>query len=168
MNRALYFENLLGLVGRRASSHRRLLSDLFTLKFLWDPRFPTDEDRAKNGMYLRELYSDGIRIYEDPCSVLEVPIYMAQKISYIVSDPATDQTAFIFWDMMDNMKLTPLDDRHYDENVMYTIVARWMSRDISYNGAGGPFPLRNPSKNQQLVPIWDQAAEYMSENYNDI
>lgn len=155
-------------------------------KTLWDTDFewiiPIDENRARNGTYLRYLYEldGGTDSYDGPCTVLEMLIALAKRMDDILDELDGEcRISMYFWEMIDNLGLIKYSDNNlrcpgtgYDvilEGVeregIDQILEDWMQRRIDYDGTGGLFPLRDPREDQRSVDIWYQCNAYMIENY---
>lgn len=152
-----------------------LMKDLYKRKFY--PIVDHDENRAMDGMELREQYLSSIgfvKYYDIPgdCTVLEMLIGLAQRMDFETSDPLDenycDRTAFWFWEMLDNLGLIEFDDESYVEleGQIYVdaIVDELLERRYSPNGAGGLFPLQRARQDQRKVELWYQMCAYLAEN----
>ena len=156
-------------------SYWRLARELFDLLYFCDNDY--DESRAMDGLALRRYYIDsgGTDPYEGECTVLEVLIALARRIENTLDElDGESRIAMYFWEMIENLELGNLSDFAFEEDsrrangYMRRIdrkITNWMEHHISYNGAGGPFPLRNPKCNQAYVDLWYQACAYIDEHY---
>lgn len=148
-------------------------------KDLWQTPFyslvPHDENRAMDGLALREEYLDEtnypryIRL-EGECSVFEMLVALARRIDFEMSDPYVDgdDSCHWFWTMIENLDLADYDDEHYVElDGMIEVpekLDRFLERTYRRNGKGGLFPLMRTSADQRKVEIWYQMNEYLMEN----
>jgi hypothetical protein len=171
MNENEYFDWLVDQIGGR---HRfgLLLSYLYDTEFVWTHKAPTDANRAKDGQDLRSRYANETGDYisykdsKHPCRVLEMMIALSTRIENdIMGEPGNDHPERWFWEMIKNLGLFHLSDSRFDEGTAARVLRKWMDRDISPKGAGGLFPLQHTSRDQRLIPIWDQMNEYLNEEY---
>ena len=161
-----------------ASKYSILFDLLYDVQFEWDPDIPRDADRAADGRYLRDRFSDesGMKmhpVYLDwPCSFLEFMIALAfsieESMMYDPDEPSQDESTW-FWEMMDNTGLSKYDDETMQSSGMLgymnamEIVNMVMRRRYDYNGYPGLFPLKKPVIDQRKVEIWYQANAYFIE-----
>lgn len=170
-----YFHWLCELVGieNQDKSYWMLAKDLNKLAFI--PLIDRDENRAMDGLDLRdqfldcELYPESAKI-EGECSVFEMIIALAQRMDFQTSGVDSNnrnKTAYWFWEMMDNLNLTVLDDESYDDYIgrerVEEIVDVFVNREYDFNGVGGLFPLRYAEEDQRKVEIWYQMSAYLYE-----
>lgn len=149
--------------------YSKLLSDLAGQEYRWDPTIESDANRADDGLNLRLLYFNetGNKAgWSAPCTVLEMLIAMSIRIEMdIMGYPGEDCPDRWFWETLGNLGLLEMTDDEYDPGFVDFVIQRWLTRTYKRNGAGGLFPLRKPSSDQRLVPIWDQMGEYLVERY---
>lgn len=159
-----YFEWLYDLVceGRyaRSISYRKLLMHLHDTEFVWS--IPKDENRADDGIRLRERFVDGNYIY-GPCSVLEMMVALALRCEEnIMDDPKVgNRTRQWFWEMIVNLGLGAMTDDVYDEREVTGIVERFLDRDYDPDGKGGLFRIRDCDRDLRDVEIWYQLCWYL-------
>ena len=144
----------------RASSlsYRKLFKQLFSTEFIWV--IPNDENRAVDGLALRDEWISQVRVNVDPdwlslgCSFLEMLIALARRLSYDQGETPD----YWFWQhLLANLDLhCGLSDEEIDERVR-----RAMTRSYDRNGRGGLFPLQRARKDQRRVEIWYQFHEYL-------
>lgn len=170
MNRGEYWLYLTDAIGG-GRSHHLLLSNLFDREFRWSYKIASDANRARDGQMLRDRYANEVGdyiLFEDkmePCNVLEMLVALSIRIEDdIMADPGSENPGVWFWEMLDNLEISQLDDRRFDEAEVNDILTKWMRREYEEDGRGGLFPLNHPTKDQRLVPIWDQANEYLNES----
>ena len=90
-------------------------------------------------------------------------------MDYETADPVYEQdnTAVLFWEMIDNLGLIGYDDASYADvrnrirvsDILNNLIRRRYHR----NGRGGLFPLKRPSCDQRKVEIWYQMNAYLME-----
>lgn len=169
MNENEYFDWLVDQVGG-VHRNRMLLSFLYDTTFYWSPKIPTDANRAKDGQYLRSRYANETGDYisykdsREPCRVLEMLVALSLRIETdIMGEPGNDHPDRWFAEMLKNLGIFHVTDNRFKEKHVMDVLEKWMDRRFAPNGAGSPFPLTNPSKDQRLTPIWDQMNEYLNE-----
>lgn len=162
-----YFMWLLDAVHFDRLNYRDLMELLHKTEFHWE--LDRDESRAIDGVYLREDYEleTGIHVIRnDSCSVLEMLVALALRIdSEYISSMDSINPEPIFWEMIRNLGLSIMTDRHFDGQKASNILHNWMDRMFRSDGFGSIFPLKHTEKDQRKVEIWGQMLEYLSENY---
>lgn len=171
-----------------------LFETLFNIPFHWPESIPNDENRAIEGLQLRQLFvenggfyndvenipASGERLVHSPCSTLEMMIALAKKIEEnIMYNPEEgDRTSLWFWDMIRNLwksidhytDISVLSDGCFNENdrdsIIHT-VNNWYDRLVSSDGIGSPFPLQKQDQKQDLQEIWYQMLNYYNENMSE-
>lgn len=167
-----------------------LLKKLSEIDFYWSDRIPIDENRAKDGLALRDEYdilavsegwedrksgySDEDRV-EKPCSVLEMMIAMAQRIENdTMSDGIMDRSVEWFWVMIGNLNLDFLTDlaMSYD-GMCYAemVILRWLDRQFGPDGRGSPYPTRRFGRQYEDLrntDIYTSFQWYLNENWGDL
>ena len=166
-----YFEWMYNLVcGDRYSeeiSYRKLLMFLHNTEFIYF--IPKDENRAKDGINLRDrfAYERGCireaKLYLDsPCSILEMMIALSFRCEEIMDDAAIgDRTVQWFWEMVTNLGLGSMVDNMFDKRLADDIIARFMYRNYEPNGRGGLFTVRHCNSDLRDVEIWYQMCWYL-------
>lgn len=127
-----------------------------------------DENRKSDGLYLRNYFNEEFQnceiadeIYSNDCSVLEMLSAFSVRIDHeYIGELNTHGTCGLFMEMIDNLGLLKCPI-----NKIESIVDIWLSRRFAPNGEGSIFPLSRPRRNQTLIQVWDQAMEYIFENY---
>lgn len=145
---------------------------------------PLDENRAKDGLRLRDTWLLALRdeaeelglgcpnygqdFFKEPCSVFEMLVALAVRLeSDIMQDDSIGPRAHLwFWAMLHNIGLDEfhdyasftLDDVTYRVNIV-------LDRVYNPDGSGGLFPLKEPTSNQMFVDIWWQGQAWLRENY---
>lgn len=173
-----YFHWLCELVHieQEERSYWLLAKDLHDKKFY--SNVPHDENRAYDGLELRDEYLSAMGFpdyvtIDGECSVLEMLVGLARRISFETSDPddmaGQDHTCYWFWEMIDNLGLTKYDDESYvdEEGQIYVDCALdiLLGRNYKPDGEGGLFPLHNCSVNQRRVELWYQMCAYLNQRY---
>jgi hypothetical protein len=141
------------------------------IRSLFDETFhhfvPNDDNRASEGMGLRDRYLDetGFEIvrhfYLRPCSVLEMLIALSERMAFQIFNPMKERDPDVpgcFWEIAENLDLKPNQSNA-------RITDRLMRRAYNEDGLGGMFPLENNKEDQRAVEIWYQMMAYLMENY---
>lgn len=175
--RDMYFDWLCNMVHPDAGLGDKyvvLLGMLFETPYRWT--VPNDGDRELEGFRLRDEFSYDIKvdigpIYCDPCSVLEMLIALARRMSYLMYQPQEgDIIDSVFWEFIDNLGLRYCTDEAYFEGDIWTrdaknIVDIFLDRRYDYFGNGGIFPLKNPGRDQRFTDLVYQMNAYLLENF---
>lgn len=152
--------------------HKKLLCQLLDTEFTYS--IELDGNRAEDGVDLRYRFGKehGIAQHriataldQRPCSVLEMMVALALRIEEeIMSDcEKGDRTGVWFKTMLQNLRLVTMDDRRYDERIVYERIRTFLDRQFAINGDGSLFRLRNPRRNMRNVEIWYAAMWYLDE-----
>lgn len=130
---------------------------------------PFDDNRSYDGLYLRVEYEEENghiprrNIEDRPCSVLEMLIALAGRMSFILFNPSKnddEELASYFWLLIHNLKLLPGSKRKNKETIN-----AFLERRYERSGEGGLFPLKYPKRDQRKVELWYQMHSYIRENY---
>ncbi len=171
-----YFTWLYSLVGLEDKEHKnywRLLGRLHKNEFVWF--VPNDDNRAVDGIALREQFAeeysitkeDCLTILDGPCSVLEMLIALSIRCANDIRDDLT--CTDVFWEMISNLGLDgeEYQDGYFGPEQMMKvdeIARKLVTRSYCKDGSGGGlFPLFHPSKDQKRVEIWYQMQSYFLE-----
>ena len=183
MNDGLYFEWLCDLVhvDNGFGTYYKLAYLLFDTEF--KPMVGRDDNRALDGIQLREEYDEAFEsqydVYSDefiesPCSMLELVIGLARRMEFELSgvEYEEDKTSTYFWELLENANLTTFDDDYFGSNdegdvteEIFDILDKINEREYSANGEGGFFPLKSPKADQRDVELWYQMQAYIYERY---
>lgn len=171
-----YFEWMYQLVCDELDSemsYRKLLYLLHDTDFNYT--IPMDGNRAEDGADLRYRFGyentyEGsmIAAYLDdrPCSVLEMMVALAIRCEeHIMCDPDIgNRTGQWFWNMIDNLGLSDMDDTEFDKNHVKSVIQKFLNREYKRNGEGGLFTVKHYRKDLRSVEIWYQMCWYLDEN----
>lgn len=163
-------------VDQDVSSWWLLMNNLHHTEFY--ALIPHDENRALDGLTLREEYLNDIRCpkyveLNGECSVLEMMIALAKRMEYATFDPYSSNgvqrgTSYWFWEMIRNLGLLEYSDDEYMElggiDDVSIRVRNFLNRAYEFDGDGGLFPLRCPNQDQRDIEIWAQMNAYLEEN----
>lgn len=165
-----YFEWLVDLLqdDYLRDNYQKLLWKLFTTEFTWIVDY--DSNRAKDGIYLRYLFSRDIDEDFDMnigCTVLEMMVALARRCEDdIMYDPDIgDRTGYWFWTMIQNLTLDIYDDYMYDERAVEYILEVVLERKYARNGHGGLFPCDKNGTDFRKMDLWWQLNTYLNEEF---
>jgi hypothetical protein len=134
---------------------------------------PNDENRADDGLYLRDIYmglNPKNNVPEGPCSFLEFLIGVACRLSEMLAEGEPIPVADYFWELASRLNLTDYtNDTYSDDSTTFMvdlIMTDYMDRKCGRCGEGGLFPLRPPCRNQTKVEVWYQLNAYLAQNPN--
>lgn len=151
------------------NNYQKLTWKLFNTEFTWIVEY--DSNRAKDGIYLRYLFSRVIDEEFDMdcgCSVLEMMIALARRCEDdIMYDPELgDRTGYWFWVMIENLQLDIYDDYNYSEYSVDYILDAVLNRKYDRNGDGGFFPSEHYTVvDYRKMDIWWQLNNYLNEKF---
>lgn len=164
----------LHLTDKEIKNYISLFNVLFEIDFVWI--HPLDENRASDGLVLRSdfEYETGLYItgLGPKCTVFEMLAALAIRCENQLMRNLFlgDRTAKWFFMMLDNLRLSDFDNRHWTSHSkehIESIVDSFLKRKYNKNGVGGAFPLKHSQKNQSNEQIWDQLMAYINENYDE-
>jgi len=165
---------------RRLPTYHELLWRLYQTEFYWMSYCPLDENRAKDGVYLRRTYIAENAYPQDlfnaepfstmPCSVLEMMIGLAVRCeeNIMCNDSKGDRTGQWFWNMLTSLGLEKLnDERWYElaspEKTVDKKLQIFLDRQYKPNGKGGLFTVKNPRTDLSKIEIWRQMHMYLGQ-----
>ena len=164
---------LLKRVGFLDENYDLLMEALHNTTFIFT--IERDQNRAEDGIYLREIYLDlfanGYDLPEDfefhkDVSVLEMLVALACRMeNEYVGDPGDPHPERIFWQFLVNLGFEGYTNRKIRVNLVAKNLENWMMRQFDFHGNGGIFPVKRPMQDQRKVEIWSQMQEYIDENY---
>lgn len=161
----LYFNWLCAKVlDVNSPNYIQLMQVLHNNEFVWINRY--DENRAADGVELREYFLMETRLTADPqwfdigCSVLEMLIAFANRAAFETDISTRDW----FWEFLTNLNLNEYrqvagKQKEEIEDILHTFL--W--RTYNSSGEGGLFPMCNPEQDQRKVEIWYQFCEYLDQ-----
>lgn len=131
-----------------------------------------DGNRAADGIDLRYRfgrengYPDSLIanvLDQYPCSILEMMIALSIRCEehIMADDNYGDRTAYWFWNMIESLGLSAMDDRHYNRHYVDVTIQVFLDREYQPNGDGGLFTIRNPRRDMRGVEIWYQMCMYL-------
>lgn len=171
-----YFEWIYRMVCERRfakeNSFRKLLIFLHDEEFTYS--IPKDENRAEDGEELRWWFA--LEYTEDPderdfivdclsrpCSVLEMILGLAYRCEEIMDNAEVgNRTGQWFWKMINNLGLSGMTDRVFDQEEAEEAVQRFLRREYEPNGRGGLFYVRHCDLDLRDEEIWTQMLEYLN------
>lgn len=170
-----YFKHLCHVVrpGQTGNNYQSLLLRLYEINFY--SMLPNDDNREKDGEQLRfkfgEQNDDFSADDNTPCSILEMLIALAYRMSeMIVDEPFEMNAGECFWLFMKNLNIEWMDNHNLrDVRVQAELdgkIRGLLLREYDRNGIGGIFPLGHSKNDQRKTEIWYQMSEYLLENYD--
>lgn len=173
-----YVYYLYRIVQNGGENHRKLCIELFKNRFFITRSAPKrDIDREKDGLELRKEWSndslDG-EFHIIPCTILEMIIGISKRMSeQLMDEDGEDKTAQYFWEIMENLGLTCMDDDNFgwDTGLAQKKIAKTCEilckRQYNPDGTGGGmFPMPGLlGINQKKMEIWYQMQEYINWKY---
>ena len=137
---------------------------LYDTNFRWSSRFADDENRARDGLALRERFAEirhidisEIGLLDKPCSCLEMMIGIASRIEYeILSMPGEENVPGWFWRFMDSLELLPENPRISDPSYVTKRLDIWLDRKYERDGKGGIFVVKDGYFDMRKMTIWKQ------------
>lgn len=164
----------LGLDESDWKKYNFLINTLAKIEFTWI--HPRDENRAKDGLSLREdftyetgLFLDSSSGLTPKCSVLEMMAALSIRIENQIMRNLSegDRTSKWFLAMICNLDLGNCINKNwkydYDAYIKER-VEKFLRRDYESNGKGGLFPLKNDTDIRQ-EEIWKQCMMWLNENF---
>ena len=171
-----YFEWLCSLVRDskpiKRVSYRLLLIHLYHTEFVYE--MPMDGNRYADGISLRYRFGYERRIEDpiiascldnNPCSVLEMMVALAFRCEeHIMYNPENGvMSGRWFWKFISNLGLEDMIDSKYDENIVNSVIWRFLNRGYSADGEGGLVYIPNCRYDLRSMDIWYQMMRYLVE-----
>lgn len=129
-----------------------------------------DENRAEDGIELRDKYVDETHNYDlqvshMECNMLEFIIALAARLDYVTYNHKLGvQIAKWAHVYLDNLRVLYNQDA---DNISYRIVVL-LSGSYDDYGNNGIFSFSKPIKNLSAKPYWDQMNLFVSENFDKL
>lgn len=169
-----YREWIVELVGnvRKEKKFNKLLDFLDTIPFINETY--SDMNRAEDGINLRYRFGFDRR-YPDfkikkeidirPCSILEMMVALAYRCeeSIMTTPGAENRTNFWFWEMIDSLGLSEMDDEHFSSFFVRNKIYLFLNNHYKKNGEGGLFTIKDESIDMRQMDIWYQMMAYLNE-----
>lgn len=168
----LYFDFLIDLIDSNGKIfiYHNLLEDLYNTQFVWLPNIPLDENRAVDGIQLRAEYAKLLSpvdaeqfmmtVSTKPCSVLEMFVAFADRLTFIVS--SMDRQEY-FWLFIENLGLNSFSDVTYNRELVNLIIQSFLyGTKVHPNDINPPllFPCREVYSNLDK-DLYMQANYYL-------
>ena len=155
---------------QEGKSYKKLLRALYMIEF--HSLIPYDDDRAKDGIALRDIWSDannGMEIDFGPCKILEVLIGIAFRVeAQLFGSKWAEEWNYkkIFWVLIENLGLIEFCDVFFVTcDVFYekivTICDVFCDRKYTCDGFGNIFYIKNAQKDMRKLNIWTQMGIYV-------
>ena len=155
----------LGLTEKECKDNRCLVSALAEVEFIW--RHPMDENRANDGLELRDDYEYETGEYLDKgsglmpqCTFFEMVAALAIRCENQIMRNLSlgDRTSKWFFEFLDNLDLLGCDERDVEKIVR--------TCEAFMDGKKDMFPLKKRGIKQSNEQIWKQLTAYLNENYS--
>jgi hypothetical protein len=147
------------------------------LDILWQKEFysvlPNDQNRAEDGLMLRDgVFYEGRELF-GPCRMLEMLIALSKRMEWNISGTGYDvDYVDLFWEFLDNLDLLIFTDSNVTEEnelEIHSILLKFLERQYLSDGRGSIFPIKNwrrgVYKPQHKIELWYQMMQYLSINY---
>lgn len=187
MTKDSYFSWLLDIIEheQQEKSYLLMLGELYDTDFEVLSTVPRDQNRAFDGLRLRDLFLDSVGysietsfyIFSDKktCSILEMIIGISKRMNdELMTEIGDDKTAQYFWEICQNLGLLYYDDDKFVDNFYWNcgydvgeICKKLCLRKYKPDGTnGGMFPMPGNTRiNQKKTEIWFQMQEYINWKY---
>ena len=148
-----------------------LLEQMFRKEYYYTVDY--DENRAEDGLYLRERYLNSISgrngtVPEGPCSFLEFVIGISIRLEGMLIDGEPIHISEYFWELVSRLRLTEYTNDMYGDDstqfVVDAIMTDLMDRNYDRCGSTGLFPLRPPCRDQRKTEVWYQLNAFLLEH----
>lgn len=174
-NEESYLNYLKDLVRNHISNDYHVLLDE-----LWQREYysvlPNDQNRAKDGIFLRDVLGDVNHDIFGQCRILEMLIALSKRMAYQIDGTGYDEDYVdLFWEFLGNLDLLKFNDSvmlgagHSVVEELDSILTNFLERRYLSNGVGSIFPIkgwkRGLYKAQHKIEVWYQMMAYLAENY---
>ena len=155
--------------------YSRLLRYLRSKEFYYS--VPNDVNRAEDGKHLRKEYLISGKflstdIWEDePCSVLEMMIALARRISKDIMPDYGYPISYWFWEMIANLGLDEYKNDVFNVDEVDEIVKNWLDRSYQKFLKSGKNLVKSGNFSRKFIEkteIWYQVMAWLDENYDDL
>lgn len=163
--------------------YKQLFSRMMVYRF--KALLEEDERRIEDVLYLRRSFARTVKGLDEnqrrdfytalgPCSVFEILVILADKMSFELSGNRLADTnpAALFFELIDNLELGYLKDEAFEEDLetsvdeLEGILSVFVNRDYGVNGYGSVFPLEKPSTDVSKIGLIQQMDLYLIEKYD--
>lgn len=151
--------------------HYKLVNHLYNFTFI--PSIEMDNNREDDGKQLRYRFGRECEIpssvilrsldTEDTCSILELMVALALRCEETIMTDSEfgDRTELWFWNMINSLGLSDMNDRSYDEKHVDMVLDSFNDRRYNRNGEGGLFTIPKIREDLRNVEIWYQMCWYL-------
>lgn len=150
---------------------KHLLNHLHSVFFI--SVIELDENREADGIDLRYRFGYEEHIEPElihqhidtrPCTVLELMVALAIRVEehIMYDDELGDRTGKWFWDMVESLGLSYMDNDDYDAGKVGRIIEQFIRRKYRKNGEGGLVTLPDCPHDLRKVEIWYQMQWYLN------
>lgn len=157
---------------KTSTGYRRLFRYLMDVPFVYI--LSLDKNREQDGMELRRRFLNGtgitasreerLRFTDRPCSVLEMLVALSLRCEGAVGEPGFDDYAYAwFWQMISNLGLRQMDDKHFNPGYVGDVISRFLERDYNPDGSGSLFGVIDRARDMRKVEIWKQFCWHLDD-----
>jgi len=149
-------------------NYTKLVTLLYTTEYV--PTLVDDENRRADGNALLDIYCQE-NGYDFPpveefdhsgCSVLEMMIAFATRINLeLIGDPEGTYTGLWLYRMLDNLRISQYDDKHWDGKKAALKVWIWLHKKSPFL----LFPISKKVIDPRKISEWERVNIYLSEIY---
>ena len=136
---------------------------LHSTEYVW--LIPGDDDRAEDGVELRQNFLDETGLEDDlhwehqVCSVFEMLVAFSKRCEFATDVPYIDW----FWEFIENLGLRPFNDAADGWDLVPEILYTFVWRQYDFNGRGGLFPIEHCVHDQTQTDVWYQFSDYLTD-----
>ena len=160
--------------GTARNYYQPVLEELYLRDFEWGNKFQDDENRARDGLDLRDIFASERGMLESeigidwkPCSCLEMMIGIARRIEFeILAMPGEENIPKWFWRFIESMGLIGFREKGVVGGEVVFIdnkISNWLNRRYSRDGSGGIFVVHDSYFDMRRMPIWKQMSAVLNE-----
>lgn len=159
-----YFRYLYGMLEDGEywpEGYRTVAKILFEIPFR--STIPNDDNRAIDGLSLREKYGRPIEDICEECTMLEMLIALCERMQWeLLGDLNNNSIGYWFSVIMNNLEI---EEGCNDEEYITMTILNARDRQYDRFGHGGFFPLKWARKDQRRVELWYQMQDFLMQNY---
>lgn len=170
--------------------YRPVYEILYSTDFRWFKKYSDDENRAKDGIYLRNDFKDSSRKFRDdlrkefsaidydggdvqkehwyyakPASCMEVLISIGRRIEYnYLAIPGEENVPKWFWIFVTNLGLGVNNRMISNQNYIHHRIQKWLNRRYERNGEGGIFVTNSSRFDMPKLSLREQMNIFVNEN----
>lgn len=145
-----------------------LFRALGSREFTWIVK--NDENRALDGLALRDHYGYFTGLKDEPCTVLEMLVGLSIRVGEeLLWDGSTNYAGIIFWKMIENLRLDTETNNRFDIEYVDDRLYIFLNREYGNDGDGALFrPSHFYPKSQKSwkkLEVWYQMQSWLEDNF---